>query len=302
MNNISTKNKSSHSIILFALLFLFILPKVYSEVIPDSVFSKFESELSIKAVELSKVRFNNKLADSLSNELSNKFEKILLMEGAIAFSFDSLLAIGKVESNDKNLRIFTWNTVRNDGTYLYYGFIQVYLKDKKTVKVYRLIDKSDSIPNVESASLVPENWFGALYYDIIETNLQEGVLYTLLGWDGNDLYSNKKIIESLTFSASGKPKFGKSVFRVGKSKQKRVIFEYSRMANMMITYDEKNTMIVYDHLSPSNPTYQNNPAYYGPDFSYDGFKFENFVWNHLSEIDYKSTPESLSKNKKKRRR
>lgn len=287
---------------LFISLFLISSLGVCGETISDSVFSKLESELNTKALELSKVRFNDKLADSLSNNLAHTFKEVLLMEGAMTFPFDSLIAIGKVESNDRNLRIFTWNTVRNDGTYIYYGFIQVYLKDKKALKVIQLIDKSDSIPNVEKASLEPATWYGALYYDIIETKLNEGTLYTLLGWDGNNLYSSKKVIETLTFSSSGKPKFGKSVFRVGKSKQKRVIFEYSRMANMMITYDDELDMIVYDHLSPSSPTYQNNPAYYGPDFSYDGFKFENYVWNHKSEVDYKSTPESVTKNKKKRRK
>lgn len=302
MVNNTRKDKVNLSKTLFVLLFLISSINVFGETTTDTVFSKLEFELSSKALELSKVRFNDKLADSLSNALSAEFEKVLLMDGALSYPFDSLKGIGKVESNDKNMRIFTWNSVRNDGTYKYYGFIHVHIKEKKITKVFQLTDKSDSIPDVEKASLAPDTWYGALYYDIVETKLNEGILYTLFGWDGNDLYTNKKVIESLTFSTSGKPKFGKSVFRVGKSKQKRIIFEYSRMANMMIAYDDELDMIVYDHLSPSSPTYQNNPAYYGPDFSYDGFKFENNVWNHKSEVDYKSTPESNTRNKKKRKK
>ncbi len=269
----------------------------------DSIFISYEKELSKKAIEISSIRFNEELADSLSNDLSDYFHEILEMDGAFNYPFDSLLSIGNVQSENGKVRIFTWNIVKNNGTYTYFGLLQVDLKERKEVKTYRLCDKSDSIVNPESMLLSCDKWFGALYYEIIETKLSEGTLYTLLGWDGNDLYTSMKVIESLTFTASGKPKFGKSVFKIDRKKQKRVIFEYSRMANMMIQYDNDLEMIVYDHLSPSDPVYEGNAAYYGPDFSFDGFQFENNVWNHMSNVEYKSTPANTSKkyNKKRKR-
>ena len=43
---------------------------------------------------------------------------------------------------------------------------------------------------------------------------------------------------------------------------------------MMLRYDDKLKMIVFDHLSPSKPSYEGKYQYYGPDFSYDGLIFE----------------------------
>lgn len=265
--------------------------------IADSVFAVYEKEIDHLAKELSTIRFNEDLADSLSLYLLIRFQEILTKEGAFDYPFDSLTAIGKVQSDDANLRIFTWNIVRNNGTYTYYGLLQYYHKPDKEVKTYVLTDQSDSIPEPEYARLTHERWFGVLYYDLIETKLEDGNLYTLIGWDGNSLHTKKKVIESLTFTSSGKPKFGSSVFKYGRNKQKRVIFEYSRMANMMISYNKKEKMLFFDHLAPSDPVYENNVAYYGPDFSYDGFKFENYVWNFQSDVTFDNTREDNSSKK-----
>ena len=39
--------------------------------------------------------------------------------------------------------------------------------------------------------LSENSWFGALYYKIIPV-VKNKTYYTLLGWDGNDMFSNKK--------------------------------------------------------------------------------------------------------------
>ncbi len=295
------KCKNKISIVLIAILIP--LFSIAESIEKDSVFASYEKELSTKAIEISKIRFNEKLADSLSNSLATYFNEILEMDGAINYPFDSITSIGKVQTENGKLRIFTWNMVRDNGTYTYFGLLQVELKEQKDVKTYRLFDKSDSIINPESSFLTNANWFGALYYEIIESKFIDGNLYTLLGWDGNDLYTNKTIIESLTITQNGEPKFGAYVFNIDKKKQRRVIFEYSRMANMMVHYDSELDMIVYDHLAPSNPVYEGNNAYYGPDFSFDGFQFENNVWNHVSDVNYESIrSKNVKKNFKKRKR
>jgi hypothetical protein len=155
------------------------------------------------------------------------------------------------------------------------------------VLLYPLIDKSDEIGDVANQNLSNENWFGATYYQIIDSKSTIGHLYVLLGWDGNTIYTSKKIIESLFFTESGRPKFGKTAFITDRTKVKRVIFEYSRMASMMLDYDKNLKMIVMDHLSPSKPMYMGNFQFYGPDLSYDAFKFEDGFWVYYPTIDYK---------------
>ena len=110
----------------------------------------------------------------------------------------------------------------------------------------------------------------------------------MLGWDGNDDFTTKKIIDVVTFSNNSKPKFG-SEFKLEEKSQKRMIFEYNAQAQMLLQYNEIMKMIVFDHLSPSNPKFEGNFRYYGPDFSYDGFYFDDGVWIYKPDIDFRST-------------
>lgn len=264
-----------------------------SDQIPDSVFHHYEKQLSQSMRQISEIRFNQILADSLSQDLVSNFMAILKEDGAFDYPFDSIFPIGKVSSPDGKLRIFTWNIVLDDGGYKYYGLLQYREKAKMETQIFVLSDSSALISDPEKASLNPENWFGALYYQIIETKLPETTLYTLFGWDGNNLYTKKKILESLTFTSSGKPKFGKMVFKIDRVKLKRVIFEFSPMVNMFMIYDDKNKTIIFDHLEPSDPVYEGNRAFYGPDFSYDAFEFVDDVWVFKSNYKFDSTPEKV---------
>lgn len=250
-------------------------------------FVKAEKRINQLAEELSEVRFNDKLLDSINQQLLDAFTKTLNQEGSFDYSFDSLKYLGHLTSNDKLVRVFTWHNERANGTHHHFGFIQYYLKAKKEVLLYPLTDYSDSIVNPEEQSVSNEEWFGATYYELIENKTKTYTYYTLLGWDGNNLYTNKKVIDVLYFNASGKPRFGKSLFKAGRTKTKRVIFEYAKMTTMLLHYDSHLNLIVFDHLAPTSPLYQGNPMFYGPDLSYDAFEFKDELWEYIPTIDYK---------------
>jgi hypothetical protein len=65
----------------------------------------------------------------------------------------------------------------------------------------------------------------------------------------------------------------------------RVIFEYAEDVMMTIRYSPEIKMIVFDHLSPIEPAFRNNPRYYAPDSSYDGFRFNKGTWEYIADID-----------------
>lgn len=253
----------------------------------DSTLIEDEKRISQLVAELIEIRFDNEKLDKLSKQIVDDFGNVLKKDGAFEYPFDSIYPMGKVVSDDGLVKIFTWFAVRADGSHTHFGFIQYYSKSKKKVLLFPLIDKSDEIVEPETQSLSDKEWFGATYYQIVQSKSSYGTLYVLLGWDGNTIYTNKKVIESLVFSESGHPKFGKPVFASGKSKVKRIIFEYSRMASMMLIYDTKFNMIVMDHLSPSSPVYNGDYQFYGPDLSFDALKFEDGLWIYESAIDYK---------------
>jgi len=231
-----------------------------------------------------------------SRDIQQLFNQALSKKESFTYAFD-IKFLSVLESDDKLVRIYNWNIALNDGTFEYYGFIQYLTNKKKKLAFIALTDKSAEITSPETSSLTCDNWFGALYYHIITTKDKNKTYYTLLGWDGNNSFTNKKLIEILSFNSSGKPEFGAAIFRVESGRIKRVIYEYSKQANMSLQYDTRYKMIVFDHLSPSDPKLKGQFQYYGPDFSYDGLEFEKGKWVYVPDIDARSPKEKGNKRK-----
>ena len=137
----------------------------------------------------------------------------------------------------------------------------------------------------------------ALYYQTVVKKAGKSVYYALLGIDLNDLFTCKRVIDVLYFDEQGMPHFGAPIFDNGKKKFSRVVFEYSAKATMTMRYNPESDMIVFDHLSPSEPQYSNDFRYYGPDFSYDGFKFEKGRWFLYSDLDMRNGERPKPKQK-----
>ena len=68
---------------------------------------------------------------------------------------------------------------------------------------------------------------------------------------------------------------------------------------MGLKYDERFKMIVFDHLSPIRPELAGDYKFYGPDFSYDGYKFENGFWVYMPDLDVTNPAPTGSQPKKK---
>jgi hypothetical protein len=215
------------------------------------------------------------------------------------FPFDSLKGVARLVSPDKKFRIINWNLPRNDGTFEYFGFIQSYSKKEKSYMLFRLADKSDEIANAPNTVGTPDKWYGMLYYKIIETKHQKKTYYTLLGWDGNDNMSRKKMIDVVSFGSDGAPKFGDGIFSYEKKFPRRVIFEYAPDAVMTLNYaeaskqiDNKNIttdMIVFSHLMPSHPALEGQYQFYVTDGSFDAFMFKNGKWEYVKDVDARNS-------------
>ena len=232
----------------------------------------------------------------LNDTIQKIFKNMLQLDNSIDYPFDSLKHIGKLQSKDKKVRIITWNLKFSDGTFKYYGFVQYNNLKKDKIITYPLTDKSDSISEPENVVLSYYNWFGALHYQMYEYTEKGKNYYILLGWDGNNYYTNKKIIEILSFNNNGKPVFGKSVFKTDGKLRKRVIFEHSIKTTMSCKYNEAADAIVFDHLSPQKKSQTGEYQFYGPDGSYDGFQLTKGKWLYIPNI-YVTNPKAKKKNK-----
>lgn len=192
------------------------------------------------------------------------------------YRFDSLKTISILNSPDSRFKIFTWHVMNNDGSYRFYGTIQMNSPSGE-LKMYPLVDHTEQIQKPADTVTSNEKWYGAQYYKIIPVTYNVRTpYYILLGWKGNNVKTTKKVIEVLHFK-DGKAFFGMPVFDGDKERvaAKRVIFEYTRQASMMLNYDQKAGTIVFDHLAPPDPKLKGRYELYGPDMSYDGFKLVN---------------------------
>lgn len=254
-----------------------------------------ESELKAicaKLYHLNQAKQTDAEKKEINASLLKKFDEILDKPNSFEnYQFDSLKNdIGILLSPDKKFRIIHWNVPKTDGTHEYYGFIQSKYTTKKnkveSIQLFPLTDKSAEIRNPDNAVTDHNKWFGALYSRIIVKKTKAKTYYTLLGWDGNDKFTQKKIIEVLTFDPNnGTPKFGADIFNYERKYPKRIIFEYSATCSMSLKYSPKKDSIVFGHLAPTSPQMEGQFQYYCSDMSFDGFGFKKGKWNYGADVN-----------------
>lgn len=227
-------------------------------------------------------------SNRLNQEVRSTLKGLLSKPSSFDYPFDSLAHIGKVISDDKLIRIFTWNIPQAGGTQKMFGFLQVKNKKSGAVSLFELTDSRAKIQDPTNQICGPQSWFGALYYQIAEKKVAGTNYYFLLGVDLNDIFTCKRVIEVLHFDSDNQPVFGAPIFNNGKKIFARIIFEYSARATMMMRYLPESDMIVFDHLSPSRSEYVGDLRFYGPDSSYDGFKFIKGMWVLQSDLDLRN--------------
>ena len=225
---------------------------------------------------------------SVNRDILDYFSQVLSDRATMQYTFDSLNTIGKLTAPDGSFRIFTWNIPMEGFTHEYHGLIQRRQKKKKDCDVYLLSNGAPLGKQMLNSTLSVEQWPGALYYEIHRNKHGGDVFYTLLGFNFNDRYSDKKVIEALYFDKEGNPMFGKPVFVTEEGTRHRVLFEYSGDVVFNLRYNSRMKMIVFDHLAPIEPELAGHPRFYAPDFSYDGYRFSKGKWEYRAELDVRN--------------
>ena len=119
-------------------------------------------------------------------------------------------------------------------------------------------------------SMSSKDWPGALYYEIISLSKKNVAQFALLGWEGNNEMSNRKVIEIISINEKN-VKFGANYFNEFEKPIKRFVMEYRDDVVVGMTYDPKFKRIVFDHLSPPRTDLKGQFQFYGPDMTFDAF-------------------------------
>jgi len=212
----------------------------------------------------------------------------LKIPNSFLYPFDSVKSISIINSPDNRFRLLTWHVVNDDGSYRFYGTIQ--MNTGGNLKMYPLEDYSPLLKNPEDSVTDNHKWYGAQYYKIIPVYSPK-LYYVLIGWKGNTVKSTKKVIDVLSFK-DDRPELGLSVFDGNRKTRKRVIFEYARQVSMLLRYVPDQNLIVFDHLSPPDPKLKDKRETFGPDLSYDGYKLKNGRWVYVDNLDMRNVPDN----------
>jgi hypothetical protein len=190
--------------------------------------------------------------------------------------------------------ICTWQMP--DAQYVYKRFgVVAALDNRGEVRVTVLEDAAEALGDDAAFKILrSDKWFGALYYKILPVKKDGETLYTLLGYaPGKKL--NQKVVEVLSIDFRGKPRFGDKIFRIEafedalyKKPPMRLILKYTPHHTASLSWNEKEQMIIMDHLSPPDVSQRGQYQYYGPDFSYDGLVWENDWWELKEQVRFNS--------------
>ena len=271
--------------IILVLFFLVVNFQLFSQ---SAEMNELIDEIKIYRAKTISKKFDSEEIKSFNDSLRARVKEYLSLDKSFNHKLDSVPYLADLYSPDKSFRIITWNIGKEDLTNEYFAFIQKKNVEKKKVNysVVELIDQSaKQFRTVEYKSFTYKNWYGALYYQIVPFKHKKKDHFVLLGWDGNNKISNKKIIEVLHFDKKGNPRFGAMVFKSEKRVKKRVVIEYTKDATISLRYHPDKKMIIYDHLAPMKPELEGLYEFYAPDLSYDGYRLKSGLWELREAID-----------------
>lgn len=234
------------------------------------------------------------------NKFYSQFKSMISSSDLDKAILDSLDWVSKIEPEDSKFSLYTWQVDHGDFEFKYYGFIL--LEDGK---VYELTDVRRTLEDVAFMTLGNEEWYGALYYDILPYKIGDTEYYMLFGYNVNDKYSKEKIAEILYFEEDV-PVFGAEHFievRDGMRDilKSRLMLNYSSEARVNLNYNPSLEMVIHDHLIQrmgslpgQGPTSLPDGSYVGYLRTEKGWKYVEKIFDHIYEDAPVTVPSSQS--------
>lgn len=260
---------------------------------------ELETQIADLSAELSKERMTDSLMEAKNNQIAKLVEQAISKPESFEYPFSQVKTMGFIYSPDRAFRIISWVIPLSEFRHKYTAYIQYYEGKEKKYRFVKLLDNPNDIANIDTKTLSPENWYGALYYKVIERKYKKEKVYVVLGYDLGNAFSKKKYIDVIKFNRNGTIDLGASVFELKDKKPKRIVLEYNREANVSVNYNDQSELIIYDHLSPIQDGLEGQPQYYGPDMSYDALKYKRGRWVLVTDVDARNPKSNLDDIKHK---
>ncbi len=219
------------------------------------------------------------------DQFNDLFEKTLSIQNSFSYPFDSLQAVSIKYPEDRSFRIFTLQLYVDENNYQYFGAIQM---NSPELKWRKLTDLSEEVESLAYEKLGADNWYGAVYYNLIECEDKQGKYYLLFGYDGYRLYNKRKLIDVLRIDGDrisfGDPVFAKEEKGRSPITTNRLVLEYSVEASIKLNYDPSLEVIIFDHLRMVGSSYPGQEDTNIPDGTYQGYKLKKGLWVYQEKL------------------
>ncbi len=194
-----------------------------------------------------------------SDEALRLFQQALAEDNSFRWPWDFGRLVSVLTAPDGKFRIITWMVTDDAGECECFGLLQVLSEKSGGYVVYTLTDRSATMVNRQESSLTPDNWFGAVYQELVTTTHDGKNYYTLLGWSGVDRLTQRKVIEPLLFKgAAATPQFGQNIFKKERN-LRRIVLEYKSDAMVNLRYEEQYVRTV-ERIRPKKPKGRKRPS------------------------------------------
>ena len=217
-------------------------------------------------------------------------KETVTIPGAYNYPFDSVQSFSVLRSPDNAFRLWSIKVIMGKGTYHYIGAVETAPKKKKPSMLIPLIDGSIAMDKPEELVCESDNWYGAFYYRIVPKKVKRKTYYMLFGWDGNNFFSTKKVVDVLQIDRKGNVTLGAPIFYQqtdsGLFVKNRFIIEFKKGCGAILNYEPELDMIMYDHLITLNPLTEGMFWTYVPDGSYESFEWDKKkrIWIYNDKV------------------
>ncbi|MBO7724701.1 MAG: hypothetical protein J6S20_04540 [Paludibacteraceae bacterium] len=218
---------------------------------------------------------SDSIKSCVNDSICQFFSSLLQKKNTFEYPFQELKYIGKRIAKDRKVAIYTWSYPENGGA-KYSGIVQQ--KTPKGVRVFPLKQATKAYAPKEIGTISTQNWYGALYFDIVPFRSKHGKVYMLLGIAQNKQFLTMKVIDVLWFEEE-KAFLGMPIFEFWKKDfLHRIVFEYNEDISITLLYEKENKRFVFDHLEPVNSGFVGDYRYYVPNSTYDAYKKNVWKW------------------------
>ena len=258
-----------------------------------------ENENKLKRFEEGLVSLSLKFTEDSSQEIRQKtmyrfvvtLKEALKIENSFLYPFEQVTQMNLLYSQDKKFRVFTMQLLLDDQTCRHYGAIQL---NATKLKLIPLFDLSDTFPMLPTNPTTNKNWWGQTYYNMLDKKVGKTTYYFMFGYDQNDLWSKKKLIEPMYFINDSTVRFGAPLFEVMEKEKKKTVnrfcLEYKKDAVTTLNYKPEYKAIVFDHTHPQDDKLEGMYFGYIPDGTYEAFVWKKNKWNWVEKFKINNDP------------